>query len=378
MMQADSMMDAVVIGGGFYGSAIAIYLAQQRGLDRVILLEKEEKLLSRASYHNQARVHNGYHYPRSFTTAFRSRINFPRFVHDWTPAINKDFINLYAVARKNSKVMARQFEVFCQKIGSTIYRADESLNKLFNPQLIEEVFVTEEYTFDAVRLAKCVEERLSASGVKTYLLSQAIAISHTDSNGLSVTVTDASGDTATIRSRYVFNCTYSRLNQLGGEFPGCQTSLKHEITEMALVKVPTPLENMGITVMDGPFFSMMPFPARNLHTLSHVRYTPHHNWNDQPGIAADLRLDEYERTTRAELMIRDVARYLPAISSAKHVDSLFEVKTILVKNEDDDGRPILFEKHQTIPGCYSVLGGKIDNIYDVLEKLDNEEFEKAI
>ena len=52
------------------------------------------------------------------------------------------------------------------------------------------------------------------------------------------------------------------------------------------------------------------------------------------------------------------------------MDSLFEVKTILAKNESDDGRPILFEKHATLPGCYSVLGGKIDNIYDVLEMLD--------
>lgn len=73
-------------------------------------------------------------------------------------------------------------------------------------------------------------------------------------------------------------------------------------------------------------------------------------------------------------MIRDVGRYLPAVFDAKYVDSLFEVKTVLVKNEGDDGRPILFEKHPELPGCYSILGGKIDNIYDVLEKLDADMF----
>ena len=52
--------DAVIIGGGFYGSAIAIYLAKTRGLRRLILLEREPELLIRASYNNQARVHNGY------------------------------------------------------------------------------------------------------------------------------------------------------------------------------------------------------------------------------------------------------------------------------------------------------------------------------
>jgi hypothetical protein len=63
---------------------------------------------------------------------------------------------------------------------------------------------------------------------------------------------------------------------------------------------------------------------------------------------------------------------MPALQGARPVDSLFEVKTVLVKNEGDDGRPILFEKHEALPGCYSVLGGKIDNIYDVLERLDAE------
>ena len=71
-------------------------------------------------------------------------------------------------------------------------------------------------------------------------------------------------------------------------------------------------------------------------------------------------------------MVRDVARYIPSIITAEQKDSLFEIKTVLVKNEGDDGRPILFEKNKYIPGLYSVLGGKIDNIYDVIEKLDNE------
>jgi hypothetical protein len=37
-----------------------------------------------------------------------------------------------------------------------------------------------------------------------------------------------------------------------------------------------------------------------------------------------------------------------------------------------EGRPILFEKHEKLPGCYLVLGIKIDNICDVLEKLETE------
>jgi glycine/D-amino acid oxidase-like deaminating enzyme len=376
MTKADSTVDAVIIGGGFYGATIAIYLAKQRGLKRVVLVERESALLTRASYNNQARVHNGYHYPRSFTTAYRSRINLPRFVHDWPQAVKQDFTKLYAIARRNSKVTAKQFVRFCKEIRAKIEPADQSLRQLFEPRLIEEVFLVEEYVFDASKLASWAEKELKECGVEIRLETRVTQISK-HASGLKVDLRDKEGGESEISTRYVFNCTYSGLNQFTGDFPGTHTKLKQEITEMALMQMPPVLKKLGITVMDGPFFSMMPFPARGLHTLSHVRYTPHMHWNDQRGIDPYQKLYEYERATRVDRMVRDVGRYLPAVLDAQYVDSLFEIKTVLVKNEGDDGRPILFEKHSELPGCYSVLGGKIDNIYDVLAFLSKIGFHEG-
>jgi L-2-hydroxyglutarate oxidase LhgO len=50
--------DALVIGGGFFGCKLALYLKEQLG--QVLILEQEADLLQKASYTNQARVHNGY------------------------------------------------------------------------------------------------------------------------------------------------------------------------------------------------------------------------------------------------------------------------------------------------------------------------------
>jgi glycine/D-amino acid oxidase-like deaminating enzyme len=377
MSASPSMQDAVVVGGGFYGAAIAIYLARQRGLKRICLLEREAALLQRASYNNQARVHNGYHYPRSFTTAYRSRINLPKFVRDWPEVVKKDFIKLYAIARRNSKVTSKQFERFCRETDAQLEPAAASLRALFEPRLIENVFVVQEYAFDSSKLATWAWRELSEAAVDVRLRMRVETISRAGNRGLRVTARCAEGATHSICARYVFNCTYSGLNQFGGDFPGTHTRLKQEVTEMALVKAPPELEGLGVTVMDGPFFSMMPFPSRGLHTLSHVRYTPHFHWDDERGVDPYARLAAYHRDTRVDRMIRDVGRYMPAVHQAKYVDSLFEIKTVLAKNEADDGRPILFEKHADLPGCFSVLGGKIDNIYDVLEKLDAETFGAA-
>lgn len=349
--------DAVIIGGGFYGATIAIYLAKQRGLRRIVLLEREPQLLQRASYHNQARVHNGYHYPRSFTTAYRSRVNLPKFVLDWPDAVKRDFTKLYAIAKRNSKVTARQFERFCGEIGATLRPAESSLAKMFEPRLVEAVYLVEEYAFDSTLLAAWAARELEEAGVQVRLSTKATKISRIN-DVLSVSACDNSGETEILSCQYVFNCTYSGLNQLRGDFPGTHTGLKQEITEMALVQVPTELAEIGITVMDGPFFSMMPFPARGLHTLSHVRYTPHFSWQDQLGIDPYEKLAAYDKESRVDRMVRDVGRYLPSILAAKHVDSLFEIKTVLIKNESDDGRPILYEKYPQLPGCFSVLGGQ--------------------
>tara|TARA_B110000211_G_scaffold233340_1_gene299304 strand:+ start:632 stop:865 length:234 start_codon:yes stop_codon:yes gene_type:complete len=65
------------------------YFARQG--HEVILSEKEEDFMQRASYVNQARVHNGYHYPRSILTALRSRASLPRFYEEFHSCIDDTF-----------------------------------------------------------------------------------------------------------------------------------------------------------------------------------------------------------------------------------------------------------------------------------------------
>src|SRR5580704_11832618 len=108
--------DAVVIGGGFFGCHIALAL-KGSGFERVHLIEREQGLMRRASFANQARVHNGYHYPRSFTTALSSRHNFGRFVREHAFAIVPGVEMVYAIAT-TSRVSANQFERFCTEIDA--------------------------------------------------------------------------------------------------------------------------------------------------------------------------------------------------------------------------------------------------------------------
>ena len=170
----------------------------------------------------------------------------------------------------------------------------------------------------------------------------------------------------------MFNATYSNMNYMlsNSELP--LIPLKHEITEMCLIEAPKEFRKAGVTVMCGPFFSMMPFPSMGCHTLSHVRYTPHGEWYDE-GISVQGQsysaLERYEKKSNFKKMIKDAARYMPCISRAIYKDSLWEVKTVLPKNESNDGRPILYKKDWGLEGFDCVMGGKIDNVFDMLDEL---------
>src|SRR5687768_11903845 len=111
-------LDAIVAGGGFYGGELALALESMG--KRVMLLEKEPELLRRASFANQARVHGGYHYPRSLTTGLRSQANYAPFVQAHADAIVRTFTKLYAVSRRFSQVTASQFKGFCERIGAPL------------------------------------------------------------------------------------------------------------------------------------------------------------------------------------------------------------------------------------------------------------------
>lgn len=360
-------VDAVVVGGGFFGCSIATWLSRRAGLGAVALVEREAKLLTRSSFNNQARIHSGYHYPRSFTTAYRSWTNHLRFASDYSDAVIDDFDSCYAVARHGSLVNAARFEHFCAQIGAPLRPAPRALRGLLSERWVEASYLVEEFVFDASKLRRQIRGEVDAAGVELLVSSEVREIGAAGSPSGVAVVVDGPGGRETIVADLIFNCTYAGLTRR----VELETELKFEITEMALIEPPAELEGTSVTLMDGPFFSVMPFPALGLYSLSHVRYTPHAAWtsSELPELDPYAVMDAYARQTRGDRMIRDAARYLPCLASARQVDSLFEVKTVLAASEVDDGRPILFERSVELPGLVSVMGSKIDNIYDVFAAL---------
>jgi glycine/D-amino acid oxidase-like deaminating enzyme len=353
--------DFLVIGGGFYGCSLALFLRSVS--DKIVIVEAGGELMNRASRVNQARVHTGFHYPRSAITAVKSMILHRRFAADFPEAIHDDFQMLYAIARRRSKVSAKRFYRMFSDMGAPVAPANPSEAALFNPATIEAVFACTERAFDYSVLRDHMRRRLDALHIELRLNTEAQQL---EERADEVVVRLSSG--AEIRARYVFNVTYSQINSVLRTGDLRQANLKHELTEIALIRPPRQMQGYGITIMDGPFLSVMPYPAEKLYSLTHVRYTPHKSWTDSASGRSPYSIfGSLQPETRHRHMILDGGRYMPCLIEAEWIKSIYEVKTVLVKNENDDGRPILYHRHPRDSRVISIMGGKLDNIYDLFE-----------
>lgn len=362
--------DVIVVGGGFFGCALA--LEARRYKKNVLLLEAEPELMLRSSYVNQARIHQGYHYPRSLLTAERSRVNFSLFTQAYPDCVVDEFDKLYAIARDHSKVSAAQFRGFCERIGAPLAEAPSHLRRLFSPHTVEDVFAVKEYAFDALKLRAMVERQLASAEVEIALGREVTQLRAGER--VQVTVV-GQGQSEPLAADWLFNCTYSSLNHLLASGAIERVPLKHEFVEITLVEPPPELSTVGITLMDGPFFSCMPFPAAHAHSFTHVRYTPHETWHDDERTPPRrIRLEELKARAEPSLfqhMLRDASRFVPVLSELRYLRSLWEVKTLLPQSERDDSRPILFRRAPTAARVVSVLGAKIDNVLDMREHVRN-------
>lgn len=368
------MTGIAIIGGGFFGCYLAEHLSK-KGYP-VTIFEAKDTLLQGASSLNQARVHNGYHYPRSIMTGARSRLSFSKFSDEFSEAIIKTDTHRYLVARSLSKVSAQQFEAFCRRIGAYFDYDSSFLNKYCDRKYIEAAYLTEEAVFNANILKELMVERIKAKKNIVVKTNHSVDKVEEDSNGINLYV-HAYGQLKPSNFKHVFCCAYDNINTLLRRSKLNPLPFKQEFTEICIVDTPAFMKNSGLTVMCGPFFSILPHPLSGKYSFSHVRFTPQAEYWDRIDIDDyDKLYASWEQNRHSNfLKIRaDASKFIPALKDVQYDHSQWTVKTVLQASEQNDSRPIFIDWNAGIKNFNCVLGGKIDNVYDMLTYIDNHIF----
>ncbi len=374
--------DKIIIGAGLYGLYAADFCVRKG--ERVLVLEYDNAPFQRATYINQARVHMGYHYPRSLTTAIKSAGYFRRFYEDFGFCIHDRFDQIYATSEKFSWTNAKQFQEFCAAAG--IKCLETSPGRYFNPGMCDGAFLTEEYTYDAKILQAYYEDRLKENQNAEMLFGVRLHKIEKDGRIFRITLEDKK----TFDAPFVLNATYASVNQIIHKTDGIEKTffdIKYELCEIILCRPSQLLQDTGITVMDGPFFSIMPFGKTGLHSLTSVTFTPHvTSYESIPSFGCQRGIEtEYTGCSPGKLgncntcihkpdsawpyMSHLADKFLKPEYAYSYVESLYSMKPILKSSEVDDSRPTAIRVMSTSPTFISVLSGKINTVYDLDEYL---------
>lgn len=373
--------DRIIIGGGLYGLYSALFCGS-RG-QSVLVLECDPTPFRRATFINQARVHQGYHYPRSISTAMKSAGYFERFNKDYGFCINREFNKVYATSGEYSWTDGEQFKKFCQAANIPC----EKLNpeKFFKEGMCDGVFLTREYTYDAMILKDYFLEKLEP--LKNVEIRFGVNIKNIEKHQdfYEISLED---DQERYHTGFLLNATYAATNQILDMLGYEKFGIKYELCEIILCDVNKNLEEYGFTVMDGPFFSIMPFGKTGLHSLTSVTFTPHStSYDPVPTFSCQEKSGGYCSTkhlgncndckakpeTAFPYMANLARKYLKDTYEFTYHSSLFSMKPILMSSEIDDSRPTVIRTYSQNPTCVGVLSGKINTVYDLDEVLSDGE-----
>ena len=362
--------DYVIVGSGIYGLHAARRLSKKY---KVCVIDILDSSFKGASYVNQARLHNGYHYPRSLQTAKDAHLYFEKFQEDFSDAIFKEFVQIYSISSDGkSKVSPKEYETFCSNVGIPLYEIDP---KLYFKQGIEKAYKTLEYSFNW----KIIRDKLLSEANCDIMYNTQIIEQQTNKNTYKLKLSNG----CIIETNGVINATYRNVNSLNRMFNKETYKVKYELAEMILLTVPKIYQKVGLTIMDGEYISIMPFGKKNVHSLYSVKYTlldtsdkePIFRCQDNtycsPASIGDCNTCKYKPKS-AYKKVLDLCSYYYIDTNFTNVSSIVTPRVIDKDSEHDDARLVNLKIFNDGPFFMSVHSGKINCIYqmdNILEEL---------
>lgn len=349
-----------VIGAGVFGVVTALRLAAAG--HAVTLFDRATELLRGASG-KANRVHQGYHYPRDEPTARQCLAGHGPFSAAFAPALLPGVTNDYYVAEAGSLTDPAAFLAFCDRLALP-YRPVEPGSA--DPPVTQVALGlrTDERVFDPSILRRLLVERLASQPVALRL---GHAVERLARRGAGFAL-QAGGET--FAADAVVNCGYAEVNRLTAQLGHPIAPRQYEYTVIPVIAPPWPGPT-SVTVMDGPFFSLLPLDRAGRHLLFHVAQSVVAR-DDAPLLdpawlepsAAPFETDRGEALFQS--MLRSAGAFLPALRQSRLLGFLQGVRMVLADHEESDARPSFVTRHE--PGYLTVFAGKIDHCLAIADE----------
>lgn len=340
---------AIVIGGGIHGITIALALADTNV--NITLIERNNKLLQGTSAATHNRAHMGYHYPRSISTAAECIRGLECFKLKYPKALYYPKEAYYAIAKEGSKTSADDYIKFCDRMQIP-YRIHWPSSEFLSREHVDISVLVPEPCFDLGALKRLLEKELVQKKVKVKTSSNIIGAKWENNETYTVLIKNNNTEEQ-ITAGIMINATYAYsnniLNVCGLAFD--RTEYYYHTTEVVVARSRKP-HIPALTIMDGPFISVMPNAGyENLYLVYDVMHSVVHEQRD-------FLYEEPEKLeSNWRKMIGHGVKYFPFLEALEFVTSLWGSRPVPV-DDTVDSRHTRVVAHKASPGFYSIMEGK--------------------
>ena len=336
-----------VVGGGIFGATIALELAK---VAQVSLFERHAELLTEVSFNNQFRHHSGFHYPRSYDTIAEIKATRREFEAEYEEAVNREIPSYFCTSATGIEIPAERYLAACMN-NSLSFRVEAPPADVLDRSKVSLCLKTDEAVYDLPRLRALVTQRVEDCRDIAFHPSTNVVSGVLTADGSKRLTYAGPGGTREESFDYLVNATYENRNLVAKWFGFPVEPLRFDLYELLVVRLPIP--QICVTIIDGPFTSIVGTGNEGEFLLSHIHLSVSRSVIPDDGMPPHWG----ELPTNRHSMLRHSARYFPILAKATHVESRWATRTVNAYARDFDARPTVITNHGF--GCWSVLGGKI-------------------
>lgn len=337
-------MNIAIIGAGWFGCHIAVSLIALK--HEVVIFEKQSDIFEKASTFNTGRLHQGFHYPRSFATRKECAKNFNRFIELYGDLCEKVDNNFYLVS-KNQSIL--DFDTYLQILKATNLSFRQINAEKFGFTNIEGAIECDEYAVNSVKAKKHFKNILKNNFKFNYTVDQL----------------NQSSDKVEIDNEefdLVINASYLNFTPYKFSYP-----IVYENVISLLVIPKNNFVEKSFVIMDGNFFSLNRFyqdKEDNTYSLYHVKYSVLKVSNDYENAQKKhtdfLNMSSEEFNTLKEDFLEEIVKYYPAFNEEFDVVGKFLTIRTKLDNLNADRSCFVVKNNRVI----DIFSGKINSIFE--------------
>ena len=332
----------LIIGAGIHGSFLAKYLIEKK--IQVYLVEKNKEICLGSSNATHNRANRGFHYPRSRKTTLECKKGYEFFVNNYKRFLKQT--NSFYCIEKKSKVSLKNYVNFFKKNKLKIKIIKN--NHFIKNEYLEGIVQGEEGCYNHYEIKKYLKRKLKSNYLKRYFNFHLKKVSYQKNL---IRLKDKKGRNINQKFDFVINATYDNSNMISNLF-GVRSSYKykHQFTEVVCVK--SKRKFPGITIMDGPYATIMPHVGKKNEYLLYDVTNSILKKSNKP-------ININNPKTNFKKIKKKLSRYINYTNDLKYIKSFYGKRPVPIKdNTADRSTKILKEILKNKTNFISIKEGK--------------------